>query len=216
MLSTTRSQPRRPPPSFCREGAGPSIRFPGLGSSAAVRIVPSRDAPVKVRLVSASYFSAAHRLHRDDWDEERTGACSTSATTRTATGTPTDSRSPSKERSIPRRATSWTSGAQEAVKEHVIRRLDRRHLNFDVDFLSGRNPTAENIVIGIWRAARAPRRAGPPRPDRAERDREEPGRLRRRALTDSNPQKRLTRSKQQDDRGGLRRPCRVLLTWTRP
>ena len=25
---------------------------------------------MKVRLVSASYFSAAHRLHRDDWDEE--------------------------------------------------------------------------------------------------------------------------------------------------
>jgi hypothetical protein len=23
-------------------------------------------------------------------------------------------------------------------------------LNFDVDFLAGRNPTAENIVIGIW------------------------------------------------------------------
>ena len=37
-----------------------------------------------------------------------------------------------------------------AVDEHVIRRLDRRHLNFDVDFLAGRNPTAENIVIGIW------------------------------------------------------------------
>ena len=36
------------------------------------------------------------------------------------------------------------------VREQVIARLDRRHLNFDVDFLSGRNPTAENIVIGIW------------------------------------------------------------------
>jgi 6-pyruvoyltetrahydropterin/6-carboxytetrahydropterin synthase len=37
-----------------------------------------------------------------------------------------------------------------AVDEHVVRKLDRRHLNFDVDFLAGRNPTAENIVIGIW------------------------------------------------------------------
>jgi 6-pyruvoyltetrahydropterin/6-carboxytetrahydropterin synthase len=25
---------------------------------------------MRVRLVSSSYFSAAHRLHRDDWDEE--------------------------------------------------------------------------------------------------------------------------------------------------
>jgi 6-pyruvoyl-tetrahydropterin synthase len=29
--------------------------------------------------------------------------------------------------------------------------VDRRHLNFDVDFLAGANPTAENIVVGIWR-----------------------------------------------------------------
>ena len=36
------------------------------------------------------------------------------------------------------------------VKETIIRRLDRRHLNFDVDFLSGVNPTAENIAVGIW------------------------------------------------------------------
>jgi 6-pyruvoyltetrahydropterin/6-carboxytetrahydropterin synthase len=33
----------------------------------------------------------------------------------------------------------------------VIRRLDRLHLNFDVDFLAGVNPTAENIAVGIWR-----------------------------------------------------------------
>ena len=37
------------------------------------------------------------------------------------------------------------------VHENVIRRVDRRHLNFDVDFLSGVNPTAENIAVGIWR-----------------------------------------------------------------
>jgi 6-pyruvoyltetrahydropterin/6-carboxytetrahydropterin synthase len=38
-----------------------------------------------------------------------------------------------------------------AIEEAVIRRLDRRHLNFDVDFLAGVNPTAENIAVGIWR-----------------------------------------------------------------
>jgi 6-pyruvoyltetrahydropterin/6-carboxytetrahydropterin synthase len=37
------------------------------------------------------------------------------------------------------------------VDEAVIRRLDRRHLNFDVDFLAGVNPTAENIAVAIWR-----------------------------------------------------------------
>lgn len=36
------------------------------------------------------------------------------------------------------------------VQEVVLHRLDRKHLNFDVDFLAGVNPTAENIAIGIW------------------------------------------------------------------
>ena len=38
-----------------------------------------------------------------------------------------------------------------AVEDSVVRHLDRRHLNFDVDFLAGVNPTAENIAIAIWR-----------------------------------------------------------------
>ena len=38
-----------------------------------------------------------------------------------------------------------------AVEESVVRRLDRRHLNFDVDFLAGVNPTAENIAVAIWK-----------------------------------------------------------------
>jgi 6-pyruvoyltetrahydropterin/6-carboxytetrahydropterin synthase len=38
-----------------------------------------------------------------------------------------------------------------AIQENVVRHLDRRHLNFDVDFLRGVNPTAENIAVGILR-----------------------------------------------------------------
>jgi 6-pyruvoyltetrahydropterin/6-carboxytetrahydropterin synthase len=36
------------------------------------------------------------------------------------------------------------------VDERVVRNLERRHLNFDVDFLRGVNPTAENIAVAIW------------------------------------------------------------------
>ena len=42
-----------------------------------------------------------------------------------------------------------------AIHESVISRVDRRHLNFDVDFLRGVNPTAENIAIGVWRQLEA-------------------------------------------------------------
>jgi 6-pyruvoyltetrahydropterin/6-carboxytetrahydropterin synthase len=31
-----------------------------------------------------------------------------------------------------------------------VKNLDRRHLNFDVPFLAGVNPTAENIAVAIW------------------------------------------------------------------
>jgi 6-pyruvoyltetrahydropterin/6-carboxytetrahydropterin synthase len=37
-----------------------------------------------------------------------------------------------------------------AVHDSVIREVDRRHLNYDVPFLSGVNPTAENIAVAIW------------------------------------------------------------------
>ena len=36
------------------------------------------------------------------------------------------------------------------LQEEVVRELDHKHLNHDVPFLEGINPTAENVVIVIW------------------------------------------------------------------
>ena len=36
------------------------------------------------------------------------------------------------------------------IRENVIAKIDHKHLNFDVEFLKDKNPTAENIAIGIW------------------------------------------------------------------
>jgi len=36
------------------------------------------------------------------------------------------------------------------IKERIIVKLDHKHLNHDVDFLEGINPTAENVVVAIW------------------------------------------------------------------
>ncbi len=36
------------------------------------------------------------------------------------------------------------------IRKNVIDKIDHKHLNFDVEFLKGKNPTAENIAIGIW------------------------------------------------------------------
>ena len=36
------------------------------------------------------------------------------------------------------------------IIEHVIKKVDHKNLNMDVDFLRGVIPSAENIAIGIW------------------------------------------------------------------
>jgi 6-pyruvoyltetrahydropterin/6-carboxytetrahydropterin synthase len=37
------------------------------------------------------------------------------------------------------------------VEERVIGELDHRNLNLDVEWLTGTNPTTENLVVAIWR-----------------------------------------------------------------
>ena len=39
---------------------------------------------------------------------------------------------------------------KEIIRENVIKKIDHKNLNLDVDFLKDKIPTAENIAIGIW------------------------------------------------------------------
>ncbi len=39
---------------------------------------------------------------------------------------------------------------KEIIRENIIRKVDHKNLNMDVDFMAGIIPTAENIAIGIW------------------------------------------------------------------
>lgn len=106
---------------------------------------------MKVRLVSGSYFSAAHRLHRDDWDAETNRRVFEKCNNPNAHGHTYGLEVTVEGEIDPETGWVMDFGAlKRAVHERVIRKVDRKHLNFDVDFLAGRNPTAENIVIGIW------------------------------------------------------------------
>ena len=110
------------------------------------------DAVVKVRLVSGSHFSAAHRLHRDDWDEETNRRVFDKCNNPHGHGH-TYGLEVTVEGEIDRE-TGYVmdfSELKRLVRENVIARLDRRHLNFDVPFLSGVNPTAENIAVAVWK-----------------------------------------------------------------
>ncbi|MFM8758879.1 MAG: 6-pyruvoyl trahydropterin synthase family protein, partial [Methylophilaceae bacterium] len=36
------------------------------------------------------------------------------------------------------------------IQEHVIKKLDHKNLNLDVDFMRGKMCSTENLVLGIW------------------------------------------------------------------
>ena len=40
---------------------------------------------------------------------------------------------------------------KQVINEHVIDWVDHKHLNYDVDFLKGVIPTAENLAVAFWR-----------------------------------------------------------------
>jgi len=106
---------------------------------------------VKVRLVSASHFSAAHRLHREDWDEETNRRVFEKCNNPHGHGHTYELEVTVEGEIDPETGYVMDfAKLKRTVEERILARLDRRHLNFDVDFLAGRNPTAENIVIGIW------------------------------------------------------------------
>jgi 6-pyruvoyltetrahydropterin/6-carboxytetrahydropterin synthase len=107
---------------------------------------------MKVRLVSSSHFSAAHRLSREDWDDETNRRVFDKCNNPNGHGHTYGLEVTVEGEIDPETGYVMDFGAlKKTVHEHVIRRLDRRNLNFDVDFLAGVNPTAENIAAGIWR-----------------------------------------------------------------
>ncbi len=39
---------------------------------------------------------------------------------------------------------------KEIIRREIISRVDHKHLNLDVDFLKGINPTSENVAKAFW------------------------------------------------------------------
>jgi 6-pyruvoyltetrahydropterin/6-carboxytetrahydropterin synthase len=107
---------------------------------------------VKVRLVSGSHFASAHRLHRDEWDEETNRRVFDKCNNPHGHG-----HTYELEVTVEGEVDSETgyvmdfADLKRTVHREVVQKLDRRHLNFDVPFLAGVNPTAENIAVAIWR-----------------------------------------------------------------
>ena len=106
----------------------------------------------RVRITRRLHFSAAHRLGRPDWTQDRNeavfGLCASpnwhghnyeldvtlEGEVDPETGFVLDLKI-----------------LREVVEARIIGDVDHRNLNMDVPWLQGVNPTTENLVVGIWR-----------------------------------------------------------------
>jgi 6-pyruvoyltetrahydropterin/6-carboxytetrahydropterin synthase len=104
-----------------------------------------------VRVTRRLHFSAAHRLFRQDWSDERNqdvfGDCSNphwhghNYEIDVTVAGPIDPE------------TGFVmdlKALRDLVEERVIADVDHRNLNLEVPWLEGVNPTTENLVVAIW------------------------------------------------------------------
>ena len=105
----------------------------------------------KVRATRLAHFSAAHRLFRPDWSDERNeavfGDCSNpnwhghnyelevtvEGTIDPSTGFVMDLK-----------------GLKALVQDRVVRDVDHKNLNTEVSWLEGINPSTENVAVAVW------------------------------------------------------------------
>lgn len=105
----------------------------------------------RVYVTRREVFSAAHRLFNPDWSDEQNeeifGMCNNyyghghNYTLEVVVAGEPDP------------VTGYLIDLKilkEIIKENIISKVDHKNLNFDVDFLKDKNPTVENIVVGIW------------------------------------------------------------------
>ena len=106
----------------------------------------------RVRVTRRLHFSAAHKLGRDDWSAEKNeevfGLCASpnwhghnyeidvtvEGEIDPETGFVFDLKH-----------------LRELVETRVVNDVDHRNLNLDVSWMTGLNPTTENLVVAIWR-----------------------------------------------------------------
>jgi 6-pyruvoyltetrahydropterin/6-carboxytetrahydropterin synthase len=110
---------------------------------------------MKVTVCRKEHFNAAHRLHNPAWSDEKNqkifGLCNNpnyhghnyelvvkiTGETNHETGYVMDMKVLS-----------------DLIKENVLKRFDHKNLNLDTDEFKNTIPTAENIVVVIWKILR--------------------------------------------------------------
>jgi 6-pyruvoyltetrahydropterin/6-carboxytetrahydropterin synthase len=97
------------------------------------------------------HFSASHRLYNPTWDDDRNEAIFDKCNNPRGHGhnyvlEVTVAGQPAAE-------TGYVidlKRLRDIIEEEIIDKVDHKHLNYDVDFLEGIIPTAENVAVMFW------------------------------------------------------------------
>ena len=104
-----------------------------------------------VYLTRLEHFNAAHKLYNPNWSKEKNeevfGLCANENwhghnfdLLITVRGEP----------DIETGFVMDVKKLKALIKEHVIKKVDHKNLNLDVDFLKGKMCSTENLAMGIW------------------------------------------------------------------
>jgi 6-pyruvoyltetrahydropterin/6-carboxytetrahydropterin synthase len=105
-----------------------------------------------VYLTRVEHFNAAHRLFNPGWSRERNESVFGKCANENWHGHNYELFVTIKGEPDP--DTGFLYDAKrlsELINQHVIEKLDHRNLNMDVEFMSGKMCSTENLAIGIWR-----------------------------------------------------------------
>jgi 6-pyruvoyltetrahydropterin/6-carboxytetrahydropterin synthase len=110
---------------------------------------------MKVKVSRKEHFNAAHRLFNAEWSDQKNlevfGKCSypnyhghNYEIVVTLTGEPDPNTGYVFDMKV----------LSDIIKENVLVKFDHKNLNLDTEYFKNLNPTAENIVVVIWKILR--------------------------------------------------------------
>jgi 6-pyruvoyltetrahydropterin/6-carboxytetrahydropterin synthase len=105
-----------------------------------------------VYLTRLEHFNAAHKLYNPSWSKEENEAVFGECANENWHGHNFDLYVTVK--GNPDQGSGFIMDAKQLsrlIKENIIEKLDHKNLNLDVDFLSGKMCSTENLVVEIWK-----------------------------------------------------------------
>lgn len=110
---------------------------------------------MKVTVCRKAHFNAAHRLHNPSWSEEKNAVVFDKCNYPNYHGHNYDMIVKVTGEIDPNSGYVIDINIlKEIIEKYVTERFDHRNLNLDVEEFKDLNPTAENIVVVIWKILR--------------------------------------------------------------